>query len=222
MTTDNRQAKWWICAAAALTLLATFACTSHSEKNAQEETSGAGSNSAGSAINVMCIGDRINDPPQPFHYSYKYSDATGSIEQQADITPQAIDITAQDNSGTHSYHGVRSNEVSWSSAVLDLSSLKITGMSARLDSLNQTSSISRQGSENINGYPATRYSIDTAGARSSDEQTFVTLFGKGSFEKGTIWTSDDGCVVKLILDEGLGQTDGSVKKAHYEMARIRK
>jgi len=223
MTSAYRgEATRWTGAVIAVTLLATFACTSHSAKNAEDETSATESNSAASAISVMCMGDRISNPPESFHYSYKYSDAADSIEQQADITPQSMDITAQDNSGTHSYRGTRSDDVSWNNAVLDLSSLRITGMSARLDSLNRTSSISRQGSESINGYQAIKYSIDTAGAHSSDQETFATLFGQGSFEKGTIWTSDDGCVVKLILDEGLRQTDGSVKKAHFEMARIRK
>ena len=102
----------------------------------------------------------------------------------------------------------------------DLSGLNITGMSARLGSLN-SSAVTSQGAESVNGYSTTKYAIDTTSADSTDKQTFETLFGKGSFEKGTVWIQADGCAVKLVLDEGLQQTDGSVKKAHYEMAMIK-
>jgi hypothetical protein len=33
--------------------------------------------------------------------------------------------------------------------------------------------------------------------------------------------SGDGCLVSLVLDEGL-EIDGALKRAHYEMARIKK
>lgn len=170
----------------------------------------------------MCMSDRINNPSAPFHYSYKYSDASGSTDKEADITPQAMDITITDASGSHNYHGVRSNEESWNSAVLDLSNLRITGLSARLDSLNGGSALAQRGSESVNGYSATKYAIDTTSANSSDKQQFETLFGKGSFEKGTAWAPEDGCAVKLILDEAIVQNDGSVNKGHYELNMIRK
>ena len=93
-------------------------------------------------------------------------------------------------------------------------------MSARLGSLNG-SAVTSQGAESVNGYSTTKYAIDTTSAGSTDKQTFETLFGKGSFEKGTVWIPADGCAVKLVLDEGLQQTDGSVKKAHYEIAMIK-
>lgn len=206
-----------------LTLLALCACNSKSGSSAAGSNGGsASSGNSGAHFDVMCMGDRINNPPAPFHYSYKYADASGSTDKEAEITPQAMDITITDASGSHNYHGVRSNEESWNGAVLDLSSLRITGLSARLDSLNGSSSIARQGSETVNGYQTTKYAIDTASANSSDKQQFETLFGKGSFEKGTAWAPEDGCAVKLILDEAIVQTDGSVNKGHYELNTIRK
>ena len=66
-----------------------------------------------------------------------------------------------------------------------------------------------------------RISIDTTSASSTDKQTFETLFGKGSFEKGTVWIPADGCAVKLVLDEAV-QINGSLKNAHYEIQRIKK
>lgn len=206
-----------------LALLALCACNSKvGSGGAGSDGGSASSGNSGAHFDLMCMSDRINNPPGPFHYSYKYADASGPSDKEADITPQAMDITITDASGSHNFHGVRSNEESWNSAVIDLSSLRITGLSARLDSLNGGSALARRGSETVNGYQTTKYAIDTTGANSSDKQQFETLFGKGSFEKGTAWAPEDGCAVKLILDEAIVQNDGSVSKGHYELNMIRK
>jgi hypothetical protein len=170
----------------------------------------------------MCIGDRINNPAEAFHYSYKYSDSTGTLRNdEADITPQTMDITVQDKSGSHKYHGIRSDEGSWSTAVLDLGHLGFTAMTGRLVPLQGTSAIAPQGSESINGYSTTKYAIDTGNASSSDKNKIQTLLGNGSFEKGTAWVAADGCAAKLVLDEGVWR-DGSINKDHFELARVRK
>lgn|SRR5581483_1651941 len=87
-----------------------------------------------------------------------------------------MDISIKDKSDTHSYHGVRSDEASWNSAVLDLSGLNFTRMSSTLDSLNDrfSSAFSKDGSEAVNGYQTTRYAIDTEKANSSDKKSFET------------------------------------------------
>jgi hypothetical protein len=212
----------WVFLGTTLALIASLACQSTQESKSTAPVVAAASDSSGSPIDVMCIGERINDPPEPFHYSYSYTDGSRSVNKEADITPQAMEITIKDSSGSHSYHGVRSNETSWNGAVLDLSDLNITVMSARLNSLNQGSAVKRQASEPINGYNATKYSVDTTSAGASDQNQFETLFGKGSFDKGTIWRAADSCVAKLVLDEGVWQQDGSIKKTHYEIARMKK
>jgi hypothetical protein len=205
-----------------LALVTMWACTSGSaSKDARGRAVEAGSNNAGAHIDVMCIGDRINNPPEAFRYSYKYTDANRWVEDEAEITPQAMDITIKDKSGSHTFHGMRSDEGSWNSAVLDLSHLNITAMSARLDALNDSSAIVQQGRETVNGYDTAKYSIDTGSANSSDRQKFETLFGKGASEKGTAWMAPDGCVAKFTLDETIVQGD-ALNKAHYEMARIKK
>ena len=201
----------------ALSLVVAAACNS----SPVSKSAVASAESPGSHIDVLCLGDRINTPPEPFRYRYKYSDASSSTQKDADITPQVMDITIYDNSGSHSFHGVHSNEASWSSAVVDLSNLNMTAMSSRLDSLNNTSAVVREGAEPLDGYDTTRYAIDTAKAASSDRTKFEFLFGAGSFEKGTAWAAADGCAVKLVLDEAV-QINGSLKNAHYEIERIRK
>jgi hypothetical protein len=204
-----------------LVLIVFSACTSKSESRTREQRAAGTSESAGSLGDLMCISERINNPPEPFHYSYKYNDASTSVSKEADITPQTMEITIKDQSGSHSFHGVRSDEVSWNSAVLDLSGLGLSAMMSRFDALNGTSAIVRQATESMNGYDTTRYAIDTSIAGASEQRKFAALFGTGAFEKGTVWVPADGCAVKLVLDERMS-FGGKLKDAHYELARIRK
>jgi len=202
-------------------LIAISACTSKPATNTELSGMSATAESRASHVDLMCIGERINNPPESFHFYYKYHDASTSSEKEADITPQNMDITIKDQSGSHSYHGVRSDDVSWNRAVLDLSGLGMSAMMSRLDSLNDTSAIIPQATESLNGYEATRFALDTTNVNSSDRQKFEFLFGKGSFEKGAVWTSSDGCAVKLVLDERV-LLNGNLRDAHYEMARVLK
>ncbi len=211
-----------------LALLAAGGCSTSTKSNVDPGGAGADGKTADAAksnstqVDVMCIGDRINNPPEAFHYSFRNTDASGTVGEEADITPQTINVTIKDKSGSHSYQGVRSDETSWGQAVLDLSSLKVTVMSSRLVLLKDSSAITRQGSEAINGYQTVKYAIDTTSANASDQKKYEELLGKGSFEKGMVWLPADGCAVKLVLDEGSAQPNGSVEKAHYEIARLRK
>jgi hypothetical protein len=208
------QPKFAMLAALSLLCATTLACkpSPHTQARSAE---------AAAHIDVLCLGDRINNPPEPFHYSFKYSDEADSFDNEADITPQEMNITTRDKSGTHSYHGVRSDEASWNAAVLNLSGLRLTAMSARLDALNGTTAISRQGTESVNGYTTAKYAIDTTQASSADRQQFETLFGKGSYEKGTLWAPSDGCTVKLVLDDAIWRSGGAIDHGRYEIARIK-
>lgn len=203
--------------------VAIAACNSTpAAKNAQDKTADAASGSQDAQVGLMCVGEHISNPPEPFHYSYKYSGSPGSIDIEAEITPQSMDIISNDGTGAHSYHAVRSDDTNWNSAVLIFSGLRFTGLAARVESLNGTSALVREGTESINGYNTTKYAIDTTRANPSDRQQFETMFNKGSFEKGTVWASSDGCAVNLVLDEAIFQNDGSVDKVHYEFASVKK
>lgn len=208
--------------AAALVLLAADGCGSSANSAGGDEKSLMSSGPSNSGIDMNCIGDHVEHPPESFHYSFKSSDGQYTVDKEADITPQRMDITIQENSGSHSYHGVRSDSDSWNSAVLDLSGLGFTSMAAMISFIKDSSSLKQTGTESVNGYSATRYSIDTAGANSSDRKTFGTMFGPGTYEKGDIWVAAQGCPVKLLLDEGRQQANGTVKKLHYELALVKK
>ena len=187
-----------------------------------EDKSAAGASSAEVQIDMNCLGNRVENPPEVFHYSYKAQTEQVVVDKEADITPETMEITIQDKSGTHSYHGARSDSASWNSAILDLTGSGLTGMTARIAFVKDNSATTRVAAEAINGYHTTKYSIDTAAANSSDKQTFATLFGSGSYDKGTIWVTEQGCPVKLVLDEAKQGTNGIVDKAHYELALVRK
>ena len=200
-------------AAAALALLA-GGCNSsaNSTSSGGESTTGAGGR-----IDINCVGNHVQSPPEAFHYSYK-STVGGSVDKEADITPQGMEVTIQDKSGSHKYHGVRSDEASWNNAVLALSGNGFTVMSARIDSVKNKSSVVRAaGAEPMNGYQTTKYSIDTTNANSSELRTYEAFFGSGSYDKGAIWITADGCPVKLILDEATKQANGSVDKLHMRL-----
>jgi len=176
---------------------------------------------AGGRIDINCVGNHIASPPEAFHYSYK-STVEGSVDKEAEITPQSMDVTIQDKSGSHKYHGVRSDEASWNSAVLNLSGSGFTAMSARIDSIKNKSAVVHAGAEPMNGYQTTKYSIDTTKANSSELRAYEAFFGSGSYEKGAIWITADGCPVKLILDEATKQANGSVDKDHFEIDMIKR
>src|SRR5262245_21167937 len=98
--------KFMIHSMIAAALITVAACNS----TPSSKSAGSTSDSAGARFDVLCIGDRISNPPESFHYSYKHEDASGSTENEADITPQTMEITIRDKSGSHQYHGVRSDE----------------------------------------------------------------------------------------------------------------
>ena len=206
---------------AALALLAASGCTSGPKSdtaNAQD------ADSTGAHIDVGCMLDHVEKPTESFHYSYRYADDSRSEDREADVTQQAMNITIKSTSGSRSLHATRSDENSWNSALLSLSDLAFTGMAARLaglEGLEGMSAIVSRGAETVNGDQATKYSIDTTSANSSDKQTIETLFGPGSYDKGTVWMGQDGCAVKVVMDEGITLPNG-VQKRHFEIARIKK
>jgi len=205
-------------------LLALLAGSCNSAKNSSVNTTSPDEKStaaAGDRIDMNCMSDRIARPPEAFHYSFK-STVGGPVDKEAEITPHSMDITIQNQCGSHQYHGVRSDEDSWNRTVLNLSGNGITVMTARVDSIKSTSSVTRAGTAPVNGYQTTKYSIDTMSANSSDLQAYEAFFGSGSYEKGTIWVTADGCPVKLVLDEGRKQASSGVEKVHFEMDMVKR
>jgi hypothetical protein len=197
-------------------------CSSPAKSTAGDDRSSAGTSAEHPTIDVNCIGERIANPRDSFHYSFKAIDEQNTVVKEAEVSPQTMDITIQQAGRSHSYHGIKSDQTSWDSAVLDLSGSGLTVMIARLDFIKDTSFLKHVDDGTVNGYGAAHYSIDTANANSSDKKTIATMFGSGSYDKGDIWVASEGCPIKLVLDEARQQPNGSVAKTHFEVNFIKK
>ena len=84
----------WLYPVIGVALIFASACNSSPASSRTREAGATGaSNDTGTHIDVMRIGDRINNPPEAFHYSYAYTDESSSVDKEADVTAQAVDIT---------------------------------------------------------------------------------------------------------------------------------
>lgn len=216
----------------ALALVATLGCNAHSSLEAAAERPGEGSASAAKnanadgraadpGINLNCVIDHIQNPPESFHYSYR-KDASDHLDEEADITPQTIDGSFT-NSGFHrAFHGVHADPQNWQSAWSGLTG--ISGMSSTIALVNHDSATVREpGSSQVNGYTVIHYTIDTARFNATERQILGPTMGPGGFEKGDAWVDAQGCPVKLSLDSELHRNDGSLlEKIHYEEAMVKK
>ncbi len=204
-----------LAATAALVLLTTCGCRSGERSGRAQSLRGADAH-----LHVGCILDRVEKPTESFHYSYKYADPSTWHDYEADVTPVSIDGVVKEGGSSIVVHAKRSDDTAWGSAVLSLST-RLTALTGHLAGIEGTSAVTSQGTENVNGYSASKYAIDTASANTADQREYTTLFGPGSFEKGTIWMGHDGCAVKVVFDEGVS-IDGSIQKRHYEISRTLK
>ena len=225
-TNGNAFLKRGVLAAAGLALLAVSACKSGPASKNADGKSGAQPNSAATAqgggdagINLNCVMDHIQNPPEAFHYSYvKQSD--NPVEEQADITPQTIDGMFKNASASRTLHGDRSDRENWQAAWTGL--MGISGMSSTIALVNHSSATVKEGPEKVNGYDAVRYSIDTSRGDAVEQGLYRSVLGVGGFQKGTVCTIPPGCPVKLSLDSEMHLRNGNIDKVHYEEAMVRK
>jgi len=170
-------------------------------------------------IDLNCVYDHLQNPPESFHYLY---DKTGSnhVHQEADVSPQAISgFRLQFDGSQQPLQATRSDQQSWQSALAGLTG--ISGMSSTVAIINHNSAMQREtDGGQVNGYDTIHYSIDTARFSATERQM---LLSPGEFEKGDAWVTSAGCPVKLELDSELHKRDGSfIEKLHYEEAMVKK
>jgi hypothetical protein len=215
-------------AAIATTLMSLLACSSKpsklsAEKTANHSSSGQASDDPG--INLNCVYDRLQNPPEPFHYVYKKTASEGpKVDQEADVTPQTIDgFRGQPDGSQQPIHAMRSDSQGWQSALAGLTG--VSGMSSTVSTFNHNSAMQRESDGGqVNGYQTIHYSIDTARWDATTRQMLggFTL-GPGGFDKGDAWVMADGCPVKLVLDDEMHNKDGSLlERVHYEESMAKK
>jgi hypothetical protein len=215
--------------AAVVTLMWLLACTSKSspkssgEKTVARSSSGQATDDPG--INLNCVYDRLQNPPEAFHYIYKKTTSDGSkVDQEADVTPQTIDgFRGQQDGSQQAIHAIRSDSQGWQSALAGLTG--ISGMSSTVSTFNHNSAMQRESDGGqVNGYQTIHYSIDTARWDATTRQMLSSFtLGPGGFDKGDAWVMADGCPVKLVLDDEMHKKDGTLlETVHYEESMAKK
>ena len=190
-----------------------------------QSRSAAAQHSSDPGLNLNCVYERLQNPPESFHYVYKKTTSDGAaVYQEADVTPQAIDGSrAQPDGSPQPIHAVHSDPQGWQAALAGLTG--ISGMSSTVSTINHNSAMQRESDGGqVNGYQTIHYSIDTA---RWDETTRKILgdfaLGPGGYDKGDAWVTADGCPVKLTLDDEMHKKDGSfLEKVHYEEEMVKK
>jgi hypothetical protein len=170
-------------------------------------------------INLNCIYDHLQNPPESFHYLYK-KDGSSPVHQEAEVTPQSLDgFRVRPDGSPQPLHGTRSDPQSWQGAIAVLTA--ISGMTSTVTIINHNSAIRREpDAGQLNGYDTIHYSIDTARFNAT---AGLMLLDPSDSEKGDAWVSPEGCPVKLTLDSELHRKDGSfIDKIHYEEAMVKK
>ena len=214
--------------------IASVSCSRNSNSQAAkkeaEQSSAVTQNAAAQAspdprINLDCVYDHLQNPPDSFHYVYKKDAGDGfPVDQEADVTPQRIDgFRRQPNGSKQLIHATRSDQQSWRAALAGLTG--ISGMSSTVATFNNTSAMRREaGGGQVNGYNTTHDSIDTARWDATTRQMLGTFaLGPGGFDKGDAWVTSEGCPVKLSLDDEMHKKDGSMlEKVHYEIEMVKK
>jgi len=183
---------------------------------AQSQAAASAASAANPAWDLNCVYERLQNPPDSFHYSYKHND----IAWEADVTPNTIDGTRTAPEGVRPIHGVRSDTESWHGAWMNLSA--ISGMSSTFALVRNADSNLRERTESLNGFDTIRYSVDTTRSGSIEAGLYRATLGPGGFEKGTVWVTAQGCPVKFALDAEMHLNDGRIEHDHYEEAIIRK
>lgn len=199
--------------------MAAVACHSlpYSAK-AQGQTQGAAQsavqNHANLSIDLGCMPARFSSPTEAFHYSYDQTGDSGSVKLEADVTPDSIDgvLSAELGGGPSqplSVHAARSDSDGWERALANLN--PAFGMPGSVMEANMMpASFAREANEQVNGYDAVRYSLDTARLDEADRAIL------GSSEKGALWLGAGGCPVKWSIAAERKSKDGSIDRTRYE------
>ena len=209
-------------AALALMLGATFGCNSDPAATNSAElpaktavAAPAVSESDNPGINLQGAAEHVQKAPAPFHWSFKkLVTSDTSADWEADISPDVIAGTLIDSSGTRAIHGSRSDQTSWNTAVLILTSPLPASTFSLVDNSSATR---RDGAEAANGVSAIKYAIDTSHDTPADASLIRTVLGPNGFIKGAAWVTRDGCPVKFTIDLEQHNKDRTVNKEHYEL-----
>jgi hypothetical protein len=201
--------------------LALFGCNSSKApdtKAPSQQSTAAAQKSTGPDIDLNCVINHLQNPPESFHYMFK-DESDNPWSEEADVTPQMIDGSFKSNYmpapvPLHATPQEMPHQYQWA----------IGRMASLFAIVHASSAEVNEGPEKgVNGYDTFKFSIDTTRADASQQGLYNSVLGPGGSEKGTVWVTAEGCPVKIVLDQELHAKDGSVSgKAHYEEAMVKK
>ena len=165
----------------------------------------------------LCLQTMAKNPAQPFHFSSTKTSDAGTYATEADITPQMMDVTNRNSTGTTTNHYPRSE--GWDSA---LSPMVLAGPGRELNMAKFA--VKPLGPENVNGFDTLKYAVDTTHEDAMDKAGYLAGMNVKDYNiVGTTWlTKDTGCILKYDIDFEMDGKDGSVSKVHYEGAISRR
>jgi hypothetical protein len=187
------------------------------QTSSQTQSSAKIAANSGPDIDLNCVIDHLQNPPDSFHYMFK-DESDNPWSEEADVTPQMINLTFKSNYmpapvALHGSPQEMPHQYQWA----------IGRMASTFALVRSTSAVVNEGAEAVNGYNTTKLSIDTGRASATEQGLYNSTLGPGGFEKGTVWVTSQGCPVKLVVDEEAHAKDGSTTgKAHYEEAMLKK
>lgn len=191
--------------------------TAHSRAESSQESLETAKNSAGPDIDLNCVINHIQNPPESFHYTFK-AESDNPWKEEADVTPERIDGSFSNNSlpTPQPFHGTPREASSNLMAIGRMASLFAT--------VRNTSAVVNEGGEaGVNGYSTVKYSIDTGRASATEQALYKSILGPAGSERGNVWVTSQGCPVRIVLDEELHANDGRLlDKVHYEEAMVKK
>ncbi len=151
-----------------IALIVFFISACHSSKAPDTEASPnhntpATQNGGGLDIDLDCVINRLQNPPESFHYSFK-DESDNPWSEEADVTPQMINGSFKSNYmpapvPLHDTPQDMPHKYQWA----------IGRMASVLALVHSSSAVVNEGPEKgVNGYDTTKFSIDTARANAAE------------------------------------------------------
>ena len=228
-----------------LTLILAAGCKSHSTLKAEAKKSESTNVAAAPSIPIggtYCLDTFAQGPGEPrtIHFSYKQSEDDGSFKNyEGDLAGDKLDSSVHEKhvatdmdrelaqlknapgppvvdgfvETTRPLHETRDDRSGWSMA----SGGQVQGFTpwglfiAKPD-------VKQVGTENVSGFDAIKYSVDTDGQSQLDKMALTLAGGLKDYTiKGNVWVdSKHQCILRYTIDYSAVKKDGTERKTHYE------
>jgi hypothetical protein len=190
---------------------------------------------------TYCVQTITQGPPvaRPIHFSNMVSDSDGSskdyeadligdnfdlkmnvrrpatdLDREASTVPGAPETVIRDGfvESSHTIHYSRGDKSGWAAGP-NLFVMAVTPWNLFVAKPDTTSA----GTEKINGYDTTRYTVDTTHQSQTEKWAFDTAWRTKDYNiTGSAWvTKDTACILKYSIDLERDGNDGKVEKSHY-------